>query len=174
MIIQTSPEIEAFWKSACKALDLDEESPHYALPFVEHDENTDADEIAIIDQISEMAKKSLKRGTCHLVMQFENENVPMRSLGDHWIVLRTDGTPNCVVRIIAINIVPFNQVGPEFAASEGPEAGLIPSWENWNRAHREYFQEHCRRWGVPWREDYPVVCESFITVYSPHYDLDIS
>jgi uncharacterized protein YhfF len=72
-----------------------------------------------------------------------------------------------------MNIVPFNLVGPEFAASEGPEGGLIPSHENWSNAHREYFQEQCERWGVAWHEDHPVVCESFITVYSPDYKFSI-
>jgi uncharacterized protein YhfF len=172
MIIHNSPEIDAFWKIACKALNIGENSRHYALPFAECDDS-DEEVIEIIDGIAELAVKSLKRGTCHQAMQFEKENIPMRQVGDHWIVVKMDGTPICVVKIIGINIVPFNQVGPEFAASEGPEDGLIPSHENWSNAHRGYFQEQCERWNVPWREDTPVVCESFITVYSPDYPLGI-
>ena len=159
MIIHESPEIDAFWENACAALDIDEESRHYALPYP--------------DAIGALAVQSLKRGTCHQAMQFEIEDVPMRRLGDYWIVVKMDGTPVCVVKIIGINIVPFNQVGPEFAASEGPERGLIPSHENWSYGHRRYFKGQCERWGVPWREDNPVVCESFITVYSPGYSLGI-
>jgi len=174
MIIHESPEIEDFWKKACTVLGIGEDSHHYALPFIEHDENTQQDMLEIIDGIGALAVKSLKRGTCHLAMQFVQENVPMRCVGDHWIVVRTDGTPVCLVKIIGINIVPFNQVGPEFAASEGPEGGLIPSYENWSNAHRGYFKEQCEIWGVQWSEDYPVVCESFITVYSPDYPMAMS
>jgi uncharacterized protein YhfF len=173
MIIHDSPEIDAFWKDACTAHNIDEKSRHYALPFAEFDEQSPQERHASIDSIGALAVQSRKRGTCHQAMQFEMDNVPMRRVGDHWIVVKTDGTPVCVVRIIGINIVPFNQVGPEFAASEGPERGLIPSHENWSHGHRGYFKGQCERWGVPWREDNPVVCESFITVYSPGYALGV-
>ena len=172
MIIHESPEIDAFWKNACTALNIDEESRHYALPFAECDE-TQGEVVETINSIGELAVKSLKRRTCHQAIQFEMDDVAMRSVGDYWIVVKVDGTPVCVVKIIGINIVPFNQVGPEFAASEGPERGLIPSHENWSYAHRRYFIKQCERWGVPWREDNPVVCESFITVYSRDYPLGI-
>jgi len=77
------------------------------------------------------------------------------------------------VKIIGINIVPFKQVGPEFSASEGLEGDVLPSYENWSFAHRDYFQEQCLVWGIDWQEDNPVVCESFITVYSPDYPLGV-
>ncbi|MBT3557449.1 MAG: ASCH domain-containing protein [Rhodospirillales bacterium] len=172
MIFHDSPEITAFWKDACTAINIDEESRHYALPFAECDE---ADEAVVkrINAIGELAAKNLKRGTCHQEIQFELDDVPMRRVGDYWIVVRLDGTPVCVVKIIGINIVPFNQVGPEFAASEGPERGLLPSHENWSFGHRRYFMGQCERWGVPWHEDNPVVCESFITVYSPASPLGV-
>jgi uncharacterized protein YhfF len=157
--IHESPEINAFWKNACTALDIDEESRHYVLPYS--------------DGLAEMAAKSLKRGTCHQQIQFEMDDVPMRRVGDYSIIVKSDGTPVCVVKVISIHIVPFNQVGPEFAASEGPERGLIPSHENWIHGHKGYFIKQCESWGVPWREDNPVVCESWITVYSPDYPLGI-
>jgi len=172
MIIHESPEISAFWKKACAALDIGEESRHYALPFAECDQ-TQGEIVDRINEIGELAEKSLKRGTCHQAMQFEMDDISMRSVGDYWIVVKVDGTPICVVKLTAIHIAPFNQVGPEFAASEGPERGLIPSHENWSYAHRRYFMGQCERWGVRWREDNPVVCESFITVYSPAYPLGI-
>jgi len=173
MLEHDSPVITAFWQDACAALGISEDSPHCSSQFAEHDENTTQDILEIIDDIGALAVSSLKRGTCHQAMQFEIENVPMRKVGDYWIVVKTDGTPVCVVKIIAIHIVPFDQVGPEFAASEGPERGLIPSHENWSNGHREYFQEQCEEWGVAWDESNPVVCESFITVYSPDYHLPL-
>ena len=173
MINHQSPEIDSFWKEACVALDISPDSRHHAMPFCEYDESMDKQMLEIIDDIGNLAVKSLKRGTCHQAMQFEKDSVPMRNVGDYWVVVTTDGAPVCVIKIIGINIAPFNQVGPEFAASEGPEGGLIPSHENWSNAHREYFQEQCERWGVAWHEDHPVVCESFITLYSPDYPMGI-
>lgn len=173
MNIHESPEIDAFWSTACKALNIDESSCHYALPFAEVDEHTPKERHELVNNIGALAAKHLKRGTCHQAMQFEIDGVPMRKVGDYWIVVKTDGTPVCVVQITAIHIVPFDKVGPEFAASEGPERGLIASHENWSFGHRRYFKAQCERWGVPWREDNPVVCESFITVYSPDYPMGI-
>ena len=126
IVIHESPEIEAFWRKACAVLEISEDTRYHAMPFCEHEENTEAWELEIIDGIGELAVKSLKRGTCHQAMQFDKDNIQMRSVGDYWVVVKTDGTPFCVVKIIAINIVPFNRVGPEFAESEGHEGGLIP------------------------------------------------
>ena len=168
-----NPQIDAFWKAATSAMEISEDTPFCAMPFCEHFDTTDSDELKIIDDIGAMAGIHLKRGTCHQAMQFVKDKIPMRSVGDYWVVVRTDGTPFCVIKIIGVNIVPFNQVGPEFAASEGPEGGVLPSHENWSFAHREYFIEQCERWGVDWHEDHPVACESFITVYSPDYPLGV-
>ena len=167
MNLHDSPEIEAFWDEACKALAIAKDARRFALPFVEFSDDETPKMLQIIDDIAELAVQGLKRGTCHLAMQFDIEKVPMRRVGDYWIVVRTDGTPVCVAQIIAISILPFDRVGPEFAASEGPEDGGIPSHARWSALHREYFQEQCERWEVGWSKDHSVVCESFITVYSP-------
>jgi uncharacterized protein YhfF len=137
------------------------------MPFVEHFDGETPQMLQIIDDIAEMAVRGLKRGTCHLAMQFEHDKVAMRNVGDYWIVVKTDGTPVCVVQIIAIEILPFNRVGPVFAASEGPEDGGLPTHAHWFALHEEYFREQCDRWSTAYRDDLPVVCESFITVYSP-------
>ena len=167
MIPHASTAIDTFWHAACAATGIPADARRHALPFVEFSGDDSAEMLQIIDDIAEMAVQGLKRGTCHLAMQFDRDRVPMRQLGDYWIVVRTDGTPVCVVQVIAIEILPFDRVGPVFAASEGPEDGGLPTHANWSALHREYFQEQCARWGIGYRDDLPVVCESFITVYSP-------
>jgi uncharacterized protein YhfF len=157
-----TPEIDLFWKQACAALGVSEASSHWALTFAEPNNDTDTEEW--IDPIADNAVNRIKRGTAHLKMQFELDDVLMREVGDYWVVLKCDGSPQCVVQIIAIEIHPFNEVGPVFAASEGDDD---LSLRYWREAHRRYFTEQCERWGVEWCEDYPVVCESFVTVYRP-------
>jgi len=156
-----TPLISSFWQSACADLGIPCDSHHCACTFAEPRNPV---RIQAIDALSELALSGQKRGTAHLEMQFREDNIPMREIGDYWIVLKCDGTPMCVVRIIAIEIVPFNQVGPEFAASEG-EGDL--SRRYWREAHGAYFQAQCDRWGVTWRDDLLVVCENFLTVYRP-------
>lgn len=159
--------IEAFWLEAAAALGLPADAPHIVAPIARCDATTPAHERAMVDELADLAARHLKRGTCHLALEFEREDTPVRQVGDHWVILRADGTPTCVVRMVAIDTVPFDQVGPQFAALEGPEEGRIPSYRNWWRVHRDYFRDQCARWGVPYADDLPVVCETFITVHSP-------
>ena len=157
-----TPEIDEFWEEACAYLGISENSRHCALTFAEPNRETDVAEW--IDPIADNAVNRMKRGTAHLAMQFEKDDIPMRQVGDYWIVLKCDGSPQCVVQIIGIEILPFNKVGPIFAASEG-DGDL--SLRYWRQGHMAQFKDQCKRWDVAWCEDYPVVCESFITVYRP-------
>ncbi len=162
MLIFDTAETQAFWRDACGATGIDPETPHHAGTFSEPAEPAEAERVAFIDQLSGMARDGKKRGTAHMRLHFEHENIPMREPGDCWIVTTVAGEPLCVVRITNVDIKPFNQVELAFAASEG-ESDL--SLDYWRRVHSAYFQEQCERWGVEWREDLPVVCESFDLVY---------
>ena len=161
MLRFSTPEIDAFWETACSAMGISPDSPHCASTFAEP---RSPDRVADIDALAQLANENQKRGTAHLAVQFENDGIPMRNIGDYWIVVKCDGTPICVVQIIGIHITPCDQVDPVFAASEG-EGDLSLAY--WRDAHIPYFQSQCERWGMAWREDLAVVCESFIVVYRP-------
>jgi hypothetical protein len=45
IVVPASPEIEAFWKKACAFLEISETTHYCAMPFCEHYENTDAEEL---------------------------------------------------------------------------------------------------------------------------------
>ena len=174
MIPQSSPEIEAFWKAACEAIDfIDPNARRHAMPLAGFDENTEQERLDYFDTLCEMAVHHQKRGSCHLLLDFEKNNVSRREVDDYWIITKCDGTPRCVVKMISVYSVPFNQIGPDHAAMEGPEEDLIPNYENFRHAHSWYFKEQCAGWGVEWREDLPVVAEHFVTVYSPDHPLGI-
>lgn len=153
-------EIDAFWSEACTDGGIDPTSRRCAYTFAEPGKReNDSD----INELSDLAARGQKRGTTHLRIHFDQERIVMREPGDYWIVTKTTGEPMCLVRITNIDIRPFNQVELAFAASEG-EGDL--TLEYWRDGHSTYFQEQCERWGVEWREDLPVVCESFDLVYS--------
>lgn len=158
-----SRAIDHFWRRACTSMAVREDTPHWAYTFAEVRNNDPAIRVKV-DALSDQAVTGEKRGTAHLLMQFEKDNVPMRKPGDYWVVLKTDGTPVCVVRLIRMEIAPFNQVNAVFAASEGEGDMTL---ETWRSSHQRYFQRQCERWGATWSEDLPVVCESFIRVYRP-------
>ncbi len=57
-----------------------------------------------------------------------------------------------------VNIVPFDEVTPEFAAAEG-EGDLTLAF--WRRVHWAYFSGVCEGLGREADERMPVVCEHF-------------
>ena len=115
-----------------------------------------------IDELAGMARDGQKRGTAHMQLQFEKDGIAMREPGDCWILTTTDGAPLCVLRITDVAITAFNEVGEAFAAREG-EGDL--SIAHWRGAHLDYFKHQCANWQCEWRDDTPVVCESFERVY---------
>jgi len=160
-----SPEIDAFWQQACAATGIDPATTHHAGPFAEATE--DSEWAGFVDELSALAAAGQKRGTAHMKLQFEHEAIPMRKPGDGWIVTTVAKRPVCLVRMTNIAIVPWNEVTEEFAASEG-EGDL--SLRHWREAHFDYFQEQLERWGETWREDMPIVCESFALAWKPDTD----
>lgn len=162
MISYSSPEIDRFWAYACDHLGISVDEEHHAGPFAEPNGDEEIDEI--IDEIANLAWLGMKRGTAHLDMQFEKDNVPRRNVGSYWIATKAKGAPVCVVRMTGIDVVPFRDVGQIFAASEGEGDLSLAYWRN---GHQEYFEEQCERWGVEWDDALPVACESFIPVYCP-------
>lgn len=163
MLRYDSPEIDQFWAEARLHLGIGENEPFHAGPFAEPNGEAEIDEI--INGIADLAWLGMKRGTAHLDLQFEKDNVPRRSVDSYWVVTKVDKTPVCIVRMTGIELVPFRDVGSIFAASEG-EGDLSLAF--WRDGHESYFQEQCERWGVVWSDELPVACESFVPVYCPH------
>jgi len=154
-----NPEIERYWRRACETMGVDPSTPHVAYTFADPDFSG----AELVAELNELARAGKKRGTAHLVMDFELNGIPRRKIGDYWVVLDPVGEPVCVVRIANVEVKPFKEVGEEFAASEG-EGDL--SLEYWRQAHRSYFERQLAAWGREWRDDLPVVCESFEPVYA--------
>ncbi len=167
MLFFDTAETQAFWRDACGATGIDPGTTYHAGTFaepVEEDEMPIGVQVAITEELSRLARDGEKRGTTHMRLHFEQEAIRMREPGDCWIVTTVAGAPLCVVRITTVEIMPFDQVGEVFAASEG-EGDL--SLEYWRGAHIDYFKAQCRQWGHEWRNDQPVVCESFELVHQP-------
>jgi uncharacterized protein YhfF/uncharacterized cupin superfamily protein len=116
------------------------------------------DSAQLADELVELVVHGTKRGTAGSLWAYEKDRIPVPYVGNQSIVTRFDGTPVCLIETTAVAITPFAEVGLEFAASEG-EGDL--SLEYWRQCHRDYFTREGEAIGRPFREDMPIVCESF-------------
>lgn len=163
MIGGKSEAVLAFWEACRRARGLAADhfhactlsDPRFLEPGNEHLDLSD--QPALI-----LARR--KRGTAHMLIDFTRNGIPLREVGDYWVLLNGDSSPMCLVRVSDVSIVPFIEVPATWAAMEG-EGDETLEW--WREAHRAYFLRQCRLWGVEWREDTPVVCEAWELIAQP-------
>ena len=165
MLCFDTSDTRDFWSNACRQANIDSQARHFAGTFSElttvGDETVD-DVIEIVDSLTQLAHDGQKRGTAHMQLHFEHEGIRVREPGDYWIVTNSVGKPACIVQVTNVAVLPFEEVGDEFADSEG-EGDL--TLEYWREAHKGNFIEQGAMWGETWRDDMPIVCESFELVY---------
>jgi uncharacterized protein YhfF len=151
MIGKKTEAVETFWQ-ACREGRRIEASSYHASTFA------DPRLAPYHDTLLDLVGAGKKRGTAHLVRDFEENAVVPRKVGDYWVVLDVKNTPRYLIQVTDIAIKPFNEVDATFAAREGEGDSSLAYWQD---VHRDYFQQQCAQWSIPWSEDYPTVCEGF-------------
>lgn len=149
------PSIEPFW-AAFRATCAHDPTPRFYEAFHFDDNAPSADELAAL------VLAGRKRATAGLLWAYEQAGKPLPKPGDLSVVTRFSGEPVCVIETRRVDIVPFNEVGAEFAATEGEGDGSLAYWQ---RAHTAYFGRECQRLAREFRADMPVVCEQFAVVF---------
>ena len=103
-----------------------------------------------------------KRATAGLVWSFENASMPLPQVGSLSVVTDWAKRPLCVIETQRVDIVPFDEVSDDFAATEGEGDGTLAYWQ---RAHWAYFGRECQRIGRERSPKMPVACERFAVIY---------
>jgi len=160
MIGQKTPVVEAFWQK-CRRKHRIETDDYHACTLGHPDcLDPNVPSLDLSDQ-PRLIGAHKKRGTAHLTLDFEINGIPRRKIGDYWIILDYDNAPLFLVRVTDVEVTPFKDVPASWAAVEG-EGDSSLAW--WQDAHREYYTRQCKLLGVDWREDLPVVCETWTVV----------
>jgi uncharacterized protein YhfF len=165
MIGSKTPAIDAFWERCRRKHGI--AATDYHCSTLADTECLDLS-IPTLD-LSEQPKLILgnkKRGTAHMKLDFERNNVPRRQIGDYWVLLDYDLQPFVLVQVSDIYEKPFIEVPESFAKREG-EGDETLEW--WRQAHYDYFIRQCEKLGIEWDDHYIVVCESF-EVVEPYSD----
>ncbi|MFM2067400.1 MAG: hypothetical protein RLZZ584_2309 [Pseudomonadota bacterium] len=113
---------------------------------------------ALSRELLDLIRHGDKRGGTGLLwgMQARGEALPV--VGDIEIVVDHRGEPALVTRITHVEVLPFNEVTAEFAASEGEGDRTLATWR---RDHWAYFGRECAQIGRVPDEAMPCVCSNF-------------
>jgi len=147
--------IKPFWAEFSASLGVDPSDRFYEA-FHFDDNAPSADELAAL------VLSGQKRATAALVWAYESAGKPIPKPGDLSVVTRFSGEPVCVLETQRVQIVPFDDVSAEFAATEGEGDGSL---DFWRRAHTAFFGRECERLGREFSGRMPVVCEEFAVVF---------
>lgn len=150
------PQLRSFWQhfAATRATDP---TPRFLEAFHFDDNEPSANELAALV----LAGK--KRATAALLWCHEMESKPLPRAGDLSIVTNYACEPVCVIETMTIELVPFEEVSEEFAATEGEGDGSL---RYWRAAHESFFARECKRIGRTPSARMPVVSEKFKVVFS--------
>ena len=117
---------------------------------------------AAADELAQLVLSGQKRATAGAAWSYEAENEPLPQVGDFSVITDWDGAARCIIRTVFVEVVAFDQVTAEFAATEGEGDGSL---EYWRREHWAYFTRDLASFGREPRLDMPVVCERFDVVF---------
>ncbi len=149
--------VRKLWQEYLTAIGEDEattEKKYTAWHFCDNEK--DADELA------ELVLQGVKRATASLYVSYEAEKEELPKVGDYSVITDWSGRAKGIIQTVRIDIVPFGQVTPEFAAIEGEGD---KSLEYWRGAHTAFFSREMKELGMEPSEDMKVVCEEFKLVY---------
>jgi uncharacterized protein YhfF len=118
----------------------------------------------LADQLAALVLAGRKRATASLPIEYTALGEPLPRAGDLSIVLDGQGRPVAVIERTAVDTVPFGAVTAAFAATEGEGDSSLADWQ---RAHRWYFGEVCKRLGGALDDTTPVLCQCFRVVWPP-------
>jgi uncharacterized protein YhfF len=122
------------------------------------------DSPALADELAALVLQGTKRATASALWTYQAEAKPLPRPGQLSIVTSGVGLPLCVIQTLAVEVLPFDQIGADFAASEGEGDGSLAFWRE---AHTQFFGRECAQLGRVFQPDMPVVCERFRLRYPP-------
>ncbi|MFY8275541.1 ASCH domain-containing protein [Pseudoalteromonas sp. SSDWG2] len=131
--------------------------PYHALPSWYYCDNEhDANECA------QLVLQGKKRATSTSLWWFKANQEPLPQEGDLAVVTTFAGEAVCIVKTVAVEIVPYNQISAEYAALEGEGDQSLAYW---HQVHWPYYHRELAATDYTPSEDMPIVCEQFEVVF---------
>ena len=122
------------------------------------------DNAADADQLLALVLRGIKRATAGSLAEFEAAGDPLPHVGELSLILDSAGVARCVIQTTRVDIVPFNEITAEFAATEGEGDRSLAYWR---RVHWDYYTRVLGKAGLLPDENMLLAAERFDVVYSP-------
>ena len=116
------------------------------------------DSVELSTELLDLIRSGRKRAGTGLLWAYEHDGEPIAKSGDIEVVVDHLNRPALVTRIVSSEILAFNEVSAEYAATEGEGDGSL---EYWRKGHWNFFSRECRRIGREPTETMPVICNVF-------------
>jgi uncharacterized protein YhfF len=113
-------------------------------------------------ELGALIVSGVKTATCSSTFEWEHAGDPIPHEGLLSIVLDGAGAPLCIIETLRVEIVAYEEVGPEFAYAEGEGDRSL---EHWRRVHWAYFSRALRKLGLEPSASMPLVCEHFRVIH---------
>ena len=114
------------------------------------------------NELAQLVLAGKKRATAGLAWAFEAASAPLPKAGDLSVVTDWAKKPLCVIETLRVDIVAYDEVSEEFAATEGEGDGSL---QYWRQVHWASFERRCRRLGRAPELKMPVACERFKVIF---------
>jgi uncharacterized protein YhfF len=149
--------IDRYWKQYLDS--LPEGAPHpstYAEPF---SFGSDADSAS---KISRLVIMGIKTATGSLKWTYEAAEQPEPQIGDFSVVINGADDPVCIIETTEVKIIPFDEVGEDYAVDGGEGDRML---DHWRTIYWSHILAECARIGKDPSHEAPLVMERFRAVY---------
>ncbi|MCY9852801.1 ASCH domain-containing protein [Vibrio mediterranei] len=114
------------------------------------------------NKCAKLINEGIKTASCSLKAGYEIEQEPLPQVGRLSVVLDWDQNPICIIKLISVEVCPFNQVSGAFAYAEG-EGDRTYQW--WKQAHLRFFEWYANELNITFSEYDDLVLERFEKVF---------
>lgn len=114
------------------------------------------------DYLAKLVADGVKTATSSAFALYEIENEPLPQVGSYNVILDSKNEAICIVQVIKVSVVPFNEVTAEHADREGERDKTLDSWR---KEHEKFFTDCLEKVNLVFSPDMKVVCEEFELVY---------
>jgi uncharacterized protein YhfF len=117
-----------------------------------------------VAQLLDLIVSGAKTGTFSLAAEFESRHEDAPAVGDVCVLTQSDGTPAALVRLTAVERVPFGSISTRHLDVESPRLRDLEKWREVHRASWAPLLNHLRR---ELTGDTEVLRQAFVLLWPP-------